>query len=334
MADTKKDETVLTTETNENINNDISKIITHNNLTNDKNKVGAVLVLGGGISGIQSALDLADAGFKVYILEQGPSIGGTMPQLDKTFPTNDCAMCILGPKLVATGRHPNIELITFSDLKKIEGKAGNFLVTINKKARSVSEETCNGCGLCIENCLVRFKPQIQKKHDAKENLKENDIKNINEIISKYGNSTELLILIMQEINENYHYLPEHILKYVSQELNVPLSQVYNVATFYTSFTLKPRGKHTIKVCMGTACHIRGSPQLLDEIMRYFKIGPGETTKDGMFTLETVNCLGACALGPVVVIDDDYYMVKPGTFENVIEQFSSLIAPTQKAEVKI
>ena len=126
-------------------------------------KHGSVLVLGGGIAGIQSALDLADSGFKVYLVESKPSIGGVMPQLDKTFPTNDCAMCILAPKLVATGRHPNIELITYSDLKKIEGESGNFLVTINKRARSVDESLCNGCGLCVENCLV----QIQTTKSSK-----------------------------------------------------------------------------------------------------------------------------------------------------------------------
>jgi len=212
--------------------------ITENMMHQDSSNIGAVLVIGGGISGIQSALDLADAGFKVYILEQGPSIGGKMPQLDKTFPTNDCAMCILGPKLVSTGRHSNIELITYSDLKKIEGKPGNFLITINKRARSVDEDICNGCGLCVENCLVRYKPIIPEKHDAKEDLEEKDIKKLNEIIDNFGKSPESLIPIMQQINEDYNHLPENLLKYVSQELNIPLSKVYNVATFYTSFTKK------------------------------------------------------------------------------------------------
>ena len=148
--------------------------MTEKNITKNTNaKHGSVLVLGGGISGIQSALDLADSGFKVYLVEKEPSIGGTMPQLDKTFPTNDCAMCILAPKLVATGRHPNIELITYSDLKKIEGSQGDFEVTINKKARSVDESLCNGCGLCVENCLVIFKPKIPEKKSAK---KEEDSK--------------------------------------------------------------------------------------------------------------------------------------------------------------
>ena len=138
---------------------------------------------------------------------------------------------------------------------------------------------------------------------------------------------------MQLINEEYHYLPKNVLNYVSQELKIPFSQVYQVATFYTAFSLKPRGKHTIKVCMGTACHVRGSPRILDEIKRHLKIESGETTEDSLFTLETVNCLGACAIGPVVVIDDKYYMVKPGEFAGILKKFTDEKSLAVVAEVK-
>jgi len=117
-------------------------------------KIGAVLVVGGGIAGIQSALDLADSGFKVYLIDQSPSIGGVMARLDKTFPTNDCAMCILAPKLVATGRHPNVTLITNGDVIGLDGEAGNFEVKIRKRSRYINEEKCNGCGLCAQKCPV------------------------------------------------------------------------------------------------------------------------------------------------------------------------------------
>ncbi len=113
---------------------------------------GSVAVVGGGIAGIQAALDLADSGFKTYLIESRPSIGGVMSQLDKTFPTNDCAMCILSPKLVETARHPNIELISYSDVKSISGKAGDFKVKVVKKARFVDETKCTGCGSCTEKC--------------------------------------------------------------------------------------------------------------------------------------------------------------------------------------
>ena len=120
----------------------------------DQRIVGAVLVVGGGPAGIQAALDLADSGFKVYILEAGLSIGGTMAQLDKTFPTNDCAMCIVSPKLVATGRHENITMLTNAELKKVDGKAGDFKVTLNRRSRYIIEEKCTGCGVCAEHCPV------------------------------------------------------------------------------------------------------------------------------------------------------------------------------------
>ena len=122
-------------------------------MTEDK-VVGAALVIGGGPAGMQAALDLADSGYKVNILEDTPSIGGTMAQLDKTFPTNDCSMCILSPKLVATGRHENITMLTHAELKKVEGKAGDFKVTITKHSRYIIEDKCTGCGVCAEHCPI------------------------------------------------------------------------------------------------------------------------------------------------------------------------------------
>jgi len=119
-----------------------------------KGKSGAVLVIGGGIGGIQAALDLADSGFYVYLVEKTPAIGGRMSQLDKTFPTNDCSMCIMSPKLVECGRHLNIEILTYADIESVEGSAGDFEVTINKRARSVNTDLCTGCGSCVENCPV------------------------------------------------------------------------------------------------------------------------------------------------------------------------------------
>ncbi len=115
-------------------------------------KVGAVLVVGGGIAGMQSSLDLADSGFKVYLVEKDSAIGGIMSRLDKTFPTNDCAMCIVSPKLVATGRHPNISIISYSEVVGVDGEAGNFKVRIRKKPRYINLENCTGCGVCSSFC--------------------------------------------------------------------------------------------------------------------------------------------------------------------------------------
>ena len=117
-------------------------------------KVGAVLVAGGGIGGMQAALDLAESDFKVYLVERGPSIGGVMAQLDKTFPTNDCAMCTMAPRLVEVARHPNIELLTNTQIEGISGEAGRFEVTVRRRTRYVDENKCTGCGICAEHCPV------------------------------------------------------------------------------------------------------------------------------------------------------------------------------------
>ncbi|MBM4465445.1 MAG: CoB--CoM heterodisulfide reductase iron-sulfur subunit A family protein [Chloroflexi bacterium] len=130
----------------------------------ERSKVSpAALVIGGGIAGIQAALDIADAGFKVYLVEREPSIGGRMAQLDKTFPTLDCSACILTPKMVDVGRHPNIELLTYSEVVDFHGQVGDFWVRVKKKPRYVHEELCTGCGLCVEACVWK---KIPSEFDA------------------------------------------------------------------------------------------------------------------------------------------------------------------------
>jgi len=121
-----------------------------------------VLVVGGGIAGIQAALDLAEMKIEVYLIEKGPSIGGRMTQLDKTFPTNDCAMCILSPKLVEAGSHPYIKIITNAELESITGQAPNFEATIIKKPRYINEEKCTGCGICVTKCPVKIADEYNK----------------------------------------------------------------------------------------------------------------------------------------------------------------------------
>jgi heterodisulfide reductase subunit A-like polyferredoxin len=122
--------------------------------SNENRKVGAALVVGGGIAGVQAALDLANSGVKVYLLERSPAIGGKMAQLDKTFPTNDCAMCIVSPKLVEAGRHLNIEIITNSELVSLEGEAGHFQARIRKHPRYVDMKKCTSCNDCTEVCPI------------------------------------------------------------------------------------------------------------------------------------------------------------------------------------
>ncbi|MBE0646193.1 MAG: CoB--CoM heterodisulfide reductase iron-sulfur subunit A family protein [Bacteroidales bacterium] len=118
--------------------------------------IGDVIVVGGGISGIQAALDLATSGYKVFLVEKSPTIGGKMAQLDKTFPTNDCSMCIESPKFIECDRHPNIEILTYTEVDKVEGVAGDFTVTLNKKPRYIIEDKCTGCTVCAEYCPVHI----------------------------------------------------------------------------------------------------------------------------------------------------------------------------------
>ena len=116
---------------------------------------GDVLVVGGGISGIQAALDLANTGFKVYLVDKAPAIGGKMAQLDKTFPTNDCSMCIESPKFLECRRHPNIVLLTHTNVDRVEGKTGDFKVTLTKRPRYIIEDKCTGCTTCAQYCPVK-----------------------------------------------------------------------------------------------------------------------------------------------------------------------------------
>jgi NADH-quinone oxidoreductase subunit E len=127
-----------------------------------------------------------------------------------------------------------------------------------------------------------------------------------EIVKKHGKDKSSLIAVLQDIQDVFNYLPKEALTSAGIALGIPASRVYEVATFYTTFSLKPRGEHIVKICMGTACHVRGASAIQDKMERTIGIKPGETSADNKFTLETVNCVGACALGPVVVIDTEYH----------------------------
>lgn len=262
-------------------------------------KVGAVLVAGGGIAGIQVATDLAKSGFYVYLVEKSPSIGGTMAQLDKTFPTNDCSMCILGPKLVGAGRHHNIKLVTYADIERIEGEPGNYTVSINKRARSVDPEKCTGCGACTKECPVRYRIRVPEKTTISPAIR--DQEEIDRIIAKYAYLPNSIIQVLLDVNQKYNYLPKDILEYLSVQIRIPMARIYRIITFYKAFSLTPKGKYHFKVCMGTACHVRGAEPLRETIEREI-----QGTPEGLFSLETVNCLGACAAGPVIVMNEEYH----------------------------
>lgn len=123
------------------------------------------------------------------------------------------------------------------------------------------------------------------------------------VLQKNGYDTENVIMILQDITARYNYLPEVALGYVAKKLNIPLSHIFSVATFYKAFSLTPRGKYIINVCTGTACHVRGAEKIKETIEERLHIDEGETTEDLLFTLDTVRCLGCCALGPVITVND-------------------------------
>jgi NADH-quinone oxidoreductase subunit E len=133
-----------------------------------------------------------------------------------------------------------------------------------------------------------------------------DTEQIKSFVDHYNCDKSALIAILQDIQEEYHYLPQRALNIVSHMLKVPLADIIGVATFYSAFSLEPKGEHVVTVCMGTACHVRGGPKILEEFERKLHVEAGHTTKDGQFSLETVACLGCCAIGPVVVVDNDYH----------------------------
>jgi NADH-quinone oxidoreductase subunit E len=133
-----------------------------------------------------------------------------------------------------------------------------------------------------------------------------ELAKVDTIIDRHGAATAALLAIMQDVQEELRYMPRGAMERIAERLSIPTTRVYQMATFFKSFHLEPRGKHICTVCMGTACHVRGAPRLVDQLERDLEIKAGGTTPDLGFTIETVNCVGACALGPLVIIDGEYH----------------------------
>jgi NADH-quinone oxidoreductase subunit E len=148
-----------------------------------------------------------------------------------------------------------------------------------------------------------------------------DNSKIDAILSKHQSDASSLIQVLLEIQRENRWLPWEALERVGEKLQVPLNRIQNIVTFYKAFSLVPKGRHEIHICTGTACHVRGAPRLLDSIQDAIGIGPGETDMDLRFSLETVNCVGCCALGPVIVIDGEYHgKMAPAQSEQVLKRY--------------
>ncbi len=146
---------------------------------------------------------------------------------------------------------------------------------------------------------------------------------IDTIIEQNGGKGSAILSILQDVQAKEKYLPKETLEYIGEKLHIPLNKIYRIATFYRAFSLSPRGKHEVCICMGTACHVRGAQRIADQVKLALDIRPGETTKDQNFTLETVNCLGVCAAGPVVAIDGQYFgKMTPAKVDGTLKKFRS------------
>jgi NADH:ubiquinone oxidoreductase subunit E len=282
---------------------------------------GAVLVCGGGIAGVQASLDLSAAGFRVYVVEESPSIGGGMARLDKTFPTGDCATCIISPKLVEFTRDHNIDILTMADVMSLDGEAGSFKAQVRQRPRGVDVDKCTGCGDCWQQCPVRNVAAEVEAFRPSESLERNDEIWLGEVLERYEHDPAPLIQVLQDINDDRRYLPRPMLEALSVRLEIPLTEILRVASFYNAFSLEPVGRHVIEVCLGTACFVRGSGALLQRVAKGIGVTVGGTDDAGRFTLRTVRCLGCCALSPALRIDGiTFGKVKLDKVHDILERF--------------
>ena len=267
-----------------------------------QNPSGAVLVCGAGVAGIQASLDLSAAGFRVYLIEETPSIGGGMARLDKTFPTGDCATCIISPKLVECIRDLNVDIYTMADVTRLDGECGHFTATVRQRPRYVDAEKCTGCGECWTHCPVTNILERVPAFAPSETLGEEDRRFMDGLLAKYHDDPSPLLQVLQEINDDRGFLPRVLLEEVALRLETPFAEVLRVVSFYNAFSLEPVGRHTIEVCLGTACFVRGSGLLVERLEGLAGVPRGHTDKDMRFTLRTVRCIGCCALAPAMRID--------------------------------
>ena len=154
---------------------------------------------------------------------------------------------------------------------------------------------------------------------------------LDKLCSKYRDEEGAIVELLQTIQAEEQYLPREALERVSANLDIPISQLYGLATFYRAFTLKPRGKHQATCCMGTACHVRGGRRVVEHLQRLLGVKVGDTTDDGLFSLDTVNCVGACAVAPVIIVDDEYHgEMTPAKAAQLIEEYRKKAGETSDA----
>jgi len=289
---------------------------------NGQEPCGAVLVCGGGVAGIQASLDLSAAGFRVYLVEESPTIGGGMARLDKTFPTGDCATCIISPKLVECIRDLNIDVLTMADVVALDGEPGRFKARVRQRPRGVDAAKCTGCGDCWNACPVRNVPESPQPFVPGEQLPPEEARWLDDLLARYADDPAPLIPLLQDINDDRGYLPRAMLERLAVCLEIPLAEILRVASFYNALSLEPVGRHVIEVCLGTACFVRGSGTLLERLEQQTGVAAGGTDEAMRFTLRTVRCIGCCALAPAMRIDGvTFGKVKLDKVPDILEQFA-------------
>jgi NADH:ubiquinone oxidoreductase subunit E/NAD-dependent dihydropyrimidine dehydrogenase PreA subunit len=271
---------------------------------------------------MQASLDLSAAGFRVFLVEESPSIGGSMARLDKTFPTGDCATCIISPKLVECMRDYNIDVLTMADVTALEGEAGHFVAKIRRRPRGVDASKCTGCGDCWTVCPVRNTAETPPPFQPSEPLAEADARRLGDILQRYPADAGGVMPVLQEINDSYGYLPRAMLEHLACLWGMRLAEILRVASFYDRLRLEPVGRHVVEVCEGTSCHSRGARLLRERLEKELGVDTGETDKSGRFTLRTVRCLGLCALSPAMKIDgQSFARIKIDRVPEILEQFA-------------
>jgi NADH-quinone oxidoreductase subunit E len=198
-------------------------------------------------------------------------------------------------------------------------------VTLEKQARYVDPKKCTGCGACLEACPIRYQVQLPPEAEAAARsayASAVDEAAVTDIIGRYREERGNLLPILLDINRHFNWLPRPALEQVSADLDTPLTDILRVATFYNAFSLVPRGKHIINICLGTGCFVKGSPRLIDQVERKLGIKHGETTDDLLFTLEVVRCIGCCALAPAVRIGEATFgRVTPAQVSKIIDSYT-------------
>jgi NADH:ubiquinone oxidoreductase subunit E len=208
-------------------------------------------------------------------------------------------------------------------VREVTGTPGHFRTALESQPRYVDLAKCTGCGACLEACPIRYEVQLPEEAAARTAYAAaTDETEVAEIIAHHREERGNLLPILLDINRHFKWLPRPALEHVSAELNLPLTEILRVASFYNAFSLTPRGRYLVNVCLGTGCFVKGSTRILEELERRLEISHGQTTDDMLFTLEVVRCIGCCALAPAMRVGEDTFgRLAPGQVGKIIDSYT-------------